>query len=65
MQQIFNFFIFAAMAAAVIVVGMGFWNMFRQGDPNVSQKLMRARIIMQAVAVALIFLAFTFFGPKG
>lgn len=43
-----------ALAAVAIILFMGLWNMFRGGDPNVSQKLMRARVIAQAVAIVVI-----------
>ncbi|MDB5539443.1 MAG: hypothetical protein JWQ89_1170 [Devosia sp.] len=51
-----------ALGAVVIILGMGLWNMFRGGDPNLSQKLMRARVIAQAVAIVAILAALYFFG---
>lgn len=51
-----------ALAAVAIILFMGLWNMFRGGDPNVSQKLMRARVIAQAVAIVVILGALYFFG---
>lgn len=51
-----------ALAAVAIILGMGLWNMFRGGDPNLSQKLMRARVIAQAVAIVVILAALFFFG---
>ena len=41
---------------------MGLWNMFRGGDHNLSQKLMRARVIAQAIAIILLMGALFFFG---
>ncbi|WP_141728460.1 twin transmembrane helix small protein, partial [Devosia insulae] len=34
-----------ALGAVAIILGMGLWNMFRGGDHNLSQKLMRARAV--------------------
>jgi hypothetical protein len=62
MQQALNIVIIIAMATVAIILGMGLWNMFRGGDGNTSQKLMRARVIAQAVAVALLMAALFFFG---
>ncbi|MDB5561344.1 MAG: hypothetical protein JWN11_762 [Hyphomicrobiales bacterium] len=62
MQLVLNIVIIIAMATVAIILGMGLWNMFRGGDSNTSQKLMRARVIAQAVAVALLMAALFFFG---
>jgi hypothetical protein len=51
-----------ALAAVAIILFMGLWNMFRGGDPNLSQKLMRARVIAQFVAIVVILAALFFFG---
>lgn len=51
-----------ALGAVAIILFMGLWNMFRGGDPNMSQKLMRARVIAQAVAIVVILAALYFFG---
>lgn len=42
-----------ALAAVVIVLLFGLFNMMRGGDSNLSQKLMRWRVILQFVAVAI------------
>jgi hypothetical protein len=57
--------IFIALGAVVVILGLGLVNMFRGGSGNLSQKLMRARVIAQAVAIALLMLAVFFFAPKG
>ncbi|WP_374627966.1 twin transmembrane helix small protein [Devosia sp.] len=54
-----------ALAAVAIILFMGLWNMFRDGSPNVSQKLMRARVIAQAVALVVILGALALFGRAG
>lgn len=51
-----------ALAAVAIILFMGLWNMFRGGSPNTSQKLMRARVIAQAVAIVVILGALFLFG---
>lgn len=64
MQAFVNIALVAAIAAVAIILGMGLFNMFKGGSGNTSQKLMRARVIMQAVAVALLMAALYFFGPQ-
>lgn len=64
MQALTNIVVIAAIAAVAIVLFMGLWNMFKGGSGNTSQKLMRARVILQAIAVALLMAALYFFGPQ-
>lgn len=65
MQTAVNIVLFIALGAVAVILFMGLWNMFRGGSGNTSQKLMRARVIMQAIAVALLMAALFFFGPRG
>jgi len=51
-----------ALGAVAIILAMGLINMFRGGNPNLSQKLMRARVIAQAIALVLILGALFLFG---
>lgn len=44
----------AAIGAVGIVLLLGLANMLRGGSPNVSQKLMRWRIVLQFVAIVVI-----------
>jgi hypothetical protein len=62
MQLALNIVIALVMAAAAGFVILGFVNMIRGGSGNTSQKLMRARVIAQAVAIALLMAALFFFG---
>lgn len=62
MQFALNILILLAVAAVAVILGMGIVNMIRGGDGNLSQKLMRARVIAQAVAVILLMGALFFFG---
>jgi hypothetical protein len=62
MQLLLNIVIGIVMLAALGIVIAGFVNMARGGSGNVSQKLMRARVVAQAVAIALLMAALFFFG---
>lgn len=44
------------MGLVVLVLIRGLFNMMKGGDSNLSNKLMRMRIVLQAVAIALIML---------
>jgi hypothetical protein len=45
-----------AVAAVVIVLLIGLWNLTRGKSPNLSQKLMRWRVGLQFVAIVIIML---------
>jgi hypothetical protein len=62
MENAVNLVLALALGVVVIILGMGLWNMMKGGDANTSQKLMRARVIAQAVAIALLLGAMFFFG---
>lgn len=64
MEALVNIVLFLAVGAVAVILGMGLYNMFKGGPGNTSQKLMRARVIMQAIAVALLMAALYFFGPQ-
>jgi hypothetical protein len=51
-----------AVLAVAVILFMGLWNMFRGGDANRSQMLMRARVVAQFVALVVILVALFFFG---
>lgn len=46
----------AFMVATALVLMRGLWNLMRGGSGNLSNKLMQMRIVLQAIAVALIML---------
>ena len=46
-----------AIGAVAVVLLLGLANMMRGGSPNTSQKLMRLRVLLQAVAIVIIMLA--------
>ena len=45
-----------AIAAVAVVLLLGLYNMLRGGSPNLSQKLMRWRVVLQFIAVIIIML---------
>ncbi|MBO3762378.1 twin transmembrane helix small protein [Ciceribacter sp. L1K23] len=47
---------FIVMGLVVVVLVRGLFNMMKGGDGNLSNKLMQMRILLQAIAVALIML---------
>ena len=63
MEYILRWILPFAVLAVVIVLIVGLVNMLRGGNPNLSQKLMRARVLLQLaaliVAMAIAYLAGT------
>ncbi len=45
-----------AIGAVAVVLVLGLFNMLRGGPPNLSQKLMRWRVVLQFVAIVIIML---------
>jgi len=43
-----------ALIAVAIVLVLGLWNMMKGGPGNTSQKLMRMRVLLQGIAIALV-----------
>ncbi len=54
METLLNLLIPIALAAVAIVLLLGLWNMMRGGSANLSQTLMRWRVLLQAFAILLI-----------
>ena len=42
------------LLAVAIVLVLGLWNMMKGGSGNTSQKLMRMRVLLQGIAIALV-----------
>ncbi|MEP7239796.1 MAG: twin transmembrane helix small protein [Devosia sp.] len=61
-QSIVTIITIVALLVVAGILFMGLWNMFRGGDANRSQMLMRARVIAQFVAIVVILGALFFFG---
>ena len=43
-----------ALGAVAVVLLLGLWNMARGGSSNLSQKLMRMRVLLQFVAIIIV-----------
>ena len=54
MQAATQFLIPVLLAAVVVILFMGLWNMMRGGSASRSQTLMRMRILFQFVAVIVV-----------
>lgn len=57
-----NIVIGLALAAVALVLFAGLWNMMRGGSANLSQKLMRWRVILQFAAIVIIMISIYFMG---
>ena len=51
-----------ALATVATVLLLGLWNMMRGGSPNLSQTLMRWRVVLQFIALCLVMAAIYFSG---
>ena len=51
-----NYIVPVAIGAVAIVLVLGLFNMLRGGSPNLSQTLMRWRVVLQFVAIVIIML---------
>jgi len=60
MSTVFNILAIVVMAAVVFVLIRGLINMMRGGSGNTSNKLMQARVVLQAVALVFVMLALYF-----
>ena len=45
-----------ALGAVTLVLVFGLWNMVRGGSGNLSQKLMRLRVLLQFVAIVIVMI---------
>ena len=58
-MDIFDYLIYGALAAVSIVLALGLFALFRGGDfgRSYSNKLMRLRVLVQAIAIAVLVAA--------
>ena len=58
-MDVFDYLIYAALAGVSIVLALGIYALFRGGDfgRSYSNKLMRLRVLMQAIAIAVLVTA--------
>ena len=64
MEGILRTIIPFALAAVAIVLLLGLWNMLRGGNPNLSQKLMRTRVVLQFIAIIIVMAVIYLAGHK-
>jgi len=59
MGDAFDFLIPAALTAVAVVLAFGIYALYRGGDfgRSYSNKLMRLRVVMQAIAIAILMAA--------
>jgi hypothetical protein len=59
-MDVFDYLILAALAAVACVLAAGIYALFRGGDfgRSWSNKLMRLRVVTQAIAIAVLVAAF-------
>ena len=67
MQTLFNILIPISIAAVFITLCVGIYALFRGGDfgRSYSNKLMRLRVLLQAVAIVVLVAAFMWRGAQG
>lgn len=51
-----NLLVLLAAGAVAVVLALGLFNMMKGGSPNVSQRLMRLRVLLQFGAIVVIML---------
>ena len=67
MQTLFNILIPISIAAVFITLCVGIYALFKGGDfgRSYSNKLMRLRVLLQAVAIVVLVAAFMWRGAEG
>ncbi len=67
MENVFNILILLAVAAVAITLGFGIYSLYRGGDfaRSNSNKLMRLRVVLQAVAIVLLLAALWWKSTQG
>lgn len=60
MSNFLTYLALVAMAAVAVVLLLGLLNMMRGGSGNTSQRLMRARVLLQGIAIIIIVGALLF-----
>ncbi len=53
-MDMFDLLVPLAVGAVLVVLLLGLWNMMRGGSANVSQTLMRWRVILQFIAIIVV-----------
>ena len=60
MSSTFDYLVPIAVGAVAVVLIFGLGNMLKGGSPSRSQQLMRLRVLLQAVAIAIVMAAIYF-----
>ena len=58
-----RYIVMAALVAVSLVLLAGLWNMLRGTNPNLSQTLMRWRVLLQFLAIAVMMILVYLFRP--
>ena len=53
-MTVLDFLVPLAIGIVFVILLLGLWNMMRGGPGNTSQQLMRARVLLQFVAIVVI-----------
>ena len=61
-MNVFDILLPIGLGAVSLVLFAGLLNMMRGGSSNLSQKLMRGRVILQFIALVIIVAIFYFYG---
>jgi len=61
-MTIFNILLPIGLGAVTLILLAGLLNMMRGGSSNLSQKLMRGRVILQFITLVIIVAIFYFYG---
>ena len=64
MEDVLRWVLPIAVGAVAIVLIFGLLNMLRGGNPNLSQKLMRARVLLQLAALIIAMAILYFAGTR-
>lgn len=56
---------YVAVGVVAIILLAGLWNLARRGSPNTSQKLMRARVFFQLIALIVVMTLLYFIQRNG
>ena len=62
MTTFFYYLVPFALIAVAIVLAFGLYNMMRGGSPNLSQRLMRLRVLLQFIALVIIMITLWLMG---
>jgi hypothetical protein len=62
MNDMLNWLVPVSIGAVFVVLLLGLYNMMRGGSANTSQRLMRARVLLQFVAIIVIMAAIWWMG---